>query len=354
MDKRIFGLLICMLLIFSGCEANEKPAVSDSFDTTESVSNDFMADNISADEDDGAIEDGHSSENSSEMNELTMDALISMWESGELEKDCASLTVEELPWISGLTVEDLTGSLTAYYYKDLEYNDRIYRLYVYYWKAETAEEYGKIPDSIDAVRFTETSSYDAILLYTSDSRYKTSDLTEFLAKSYSLDEYMAYKLPDGYTLGSFKADQDFWQGCLLEKEGLELQDSDSAPESWYAPGGIGFFNNSDTETLMFENGKLTDIFYLSNHMEQVCGPEALDGCSMQAMIAEYEFDLFTAADWEEYTQTHPDADISDSVSRYWYVFLGEPDMERGYVVMLNELYFSKEDAIELARSIEIK
>lgn len=41
-------------------------------------------------------------------------------------------------------------------------------------------------------------------------------------------------------------------------------------------------------------------------------------------------------------------------SRYWYVFLAEPDSEYIYTVYLNQEHFNREDVIALARSLEFK
>ena len=41
-------------------------------------------------------------------------------------------------------------------------------------------------------------------------------------------------------------------------------------------------------------------------------------------------------------------------SNYWHVFFSEEDDENVYTLFLNQKYFTKEDVIELARSVRFK
>ena len=75
---------------------------------------------------------------------------------------------------------------------------------------------------------------------------------------------------------------------------------------------------------------------------------------MQALLCEAVFDLFTVPQAEKYKEEHKLAEGElQTVSKYWYVFMGEEDSEYIYVVGLNQEYFTKEDVIELARSVHI-
>ena len=104
----------------------------------------------------------------------------------------------------------------------------------------------------------------------------------------------------------------------------------------------------------FENGKAVSVRWLGNHVWLERQYEYVEGCEMQALLCEVTFDLFTAAEIEEYMQKHKlTADEFETVSKYWYVFVGEEDSKYIYAVGLNQEYFTKEDVIKLARSVRI-
>lgn len=106
-----------------------------------------------------------------------------------------------------------------------------------------------------------------------------------------------------------------------------------------------------SEILQFDAGKLTGASLLMNHGNVISEAEPLDGCEVLAVLMEYEFDLFTAAEWAEYLEANPEADDTETASHYWYVFMGKEYSSVCYILFLNEKLFSKEDAVQMARSI---
>ena len=91
---------------------------------------------------------------------------------------------------------------------------------------------------------------------------------------------------------------------------------------------------------------------MMNHTKQVSETEILEGCEVQAVLVEYSFDLFTAPGWEEYLLQNPETDEGASNSHFWYVFFGKEDSEIFYVLFLNQVYFTKDDIIRMAQSVQ--
>ena len=119
---------------------------------------------------------------------------------------------------------------------------------------------------------------------------------------------------------------------------------------WYCPGGIGR-GETASRILQFDSGTLTDAVLMMNHTEQLGETEILEGCEVQAVLAEYAFDLFTAAGWEDYLSQHPGAEEVLN-SHYWYVFMGKEDSDIFYVLFLNQEHFIKDDVIRMAQSVQ--
>lgn len=294
-------------------------------------------------------------------NVLTMDLLLELF-----ENDGLALKVKEEGLAGFLAYEnmklypDTADSLTGLYICDLVYpythengadELRNYELQLYYWKPETAEEYGHAGNEIDDIMIMEKETMDAVLLYELDERFTpTNDLRGFLQRDYGINQYLACDLPDDFILGGFQSGI-FWQGgWLLEGNVQESPHGDGAPADWYCPGGIARREDAST-FLRFENGTLKNINWLSNHTEQIGGTERLEGCEMQAVLAEYALELFTPPEWEEYVSKHSGTVENILKSRYWYVFMGKEDSETFYVLFLKQEYFTKEDMIRMARSV---
>ncbi len=201
---------------------------------------------------------------------------------------------------------------------------------------------------------------DGQLLYEADEGFIPNlNIRSFLDREYSLESYVELDLPDTLKVGNFRTDLTIGrEGCLFEGDFEEPFHGEETPKDWYAPGGIEFIEQqyfSFTGNVIFEDGKLKEVRVLQNHSAFDYDFEFIEGCDMQAVLCEAYFDLFTAAEAEEYMNEYG---ISEEEfpwhSRYWYVFFAEEDSKYVYMLFLNQEYFDKEDIVELARSVKFR
>ena len=294
---------------------------------------------------------------------LTMDELLSLYEGGAFAEMADTEGLDGfLQYENIKPVKTRPESLTGLYSCVLEFSadsetgeeeSREYELQLYYWKPETAEEYGHEENEIDSILLKERKTEDAVLLYQTDSGYTPAeDLTAFLEKEYDMAQFLTLSVPQGYTFGKYTADLTGFSGWLLEEEtdGMEPAHSDWVNSAWYAPGGIGMAANAN-EVLHFREGQLEEITLPANHREEISEARMIAGCEVPVVLTKYEFDLFTASEWEEYQKENPETAEGESVSRYRYLFLGKEDSDIWYVLFLNESLFTEEEAVEMARSI---
>ncbi len=356
MRKRIAFIMatVCVFLI-TGCGASNSAEDSAGADS-QMVENSGQTD----------TEEKEASENIDEENEtvkeLTMEALLELYENDGLISKVEEEGLEGfLAYENMKPVSVREDSLTGLYTCTLVYphtlgngitSDRNYELQLSYWRPETAEEYGHTENEIDNIRLMEKESQDAVLLYEVDERFtSTKDLQGFLQRDYGMNQYLICDLPGDFTWGEYREGIGFCGGWLVEGETEEPPHDEWISEAWYCPSGIGRGENA-SQILKFESGTLTDAALMMNHAEQLGETEILEGCEVQAILAEYAFDLFTAASWEDYLSQHPDAEEDVLNSHYWYVFMGKEDSEIFYVLFLNQEHFTKDDVIRMARSVQ--
>ena len=358
MSKRIVFIMatVCVLLI-TGCGASNSAADSAGADSQMEEN----AEQTDAEEK-AASEDIDDSAISSEIvKELTMEALVELYENGGL-----ALKVEEeglegfLAYGNMKQVSGMADSLTGLYICDLVYphtsedgiaSDRNYELQLSYWQPKIAEEYGHAENEIDNILLMEKESKDAVLLYEVDEQFTPiKDLQGFLQRDYGMEKYLTCDLPSDFTLGEYREDIGFCGGWPLEGETEQPSHGEGITEAWYCPGGIGR-GETACQILQFDNGTLTSVTLMMNHTGQYHESEILEGCEVQAVLVEYSFDLFTASGWEVYMSQHPETEEDTLNSHYWYVFLGKEDSEIFYVLFLNQEYFTRDDAIHMAQSV---
>ncbi len=299
------------------------------------------------------VEDSVSVE--SEVREFTMDMLIAICNGGNIKDEFQRLVQEDSLCYSNFIRYSSEYSLTWSYSCELSYAEKTYTLHSCYWKPETAKEYGEVPEGLNSVSLYDNQSGDGILLYDSEpERYTVNtNIREFLERRYDIGDYMTLELPKGVTLGNYQIyNNDIFSGCLMYGDYEETVHGEWTPQSWYALGGVGVLEAKDYPMLLtFEDERLTDVVWLMNHGGLESEGEYLEGCDMQAILFEADFDTFTIPEWEEYKEKHPDASDEQSTSEYWYVFFGKPDGKMIYTVYLNQENFTKEDAIALAKSV---
>lgn len=290
---------------------------------------------------------------------FTIEKLISLCDEGReaLKNALIDFNDEgELPY-SNFEKNVSEYSLTWDYFCYLQYEDREYRIQVSYWKPEVAGDYGHKANELDFVNIFYPSTNDGLLLYEVDERFTPNlDIRSFLEKEYNLSLEVELELPEGLSLGNYQMDLVMGQGCLFEGDYEEEAHGEGTPQDWYAPGGIAFINKEYFPgDIIFENGIFKEVSIRMNHSGITSDIENVERCNKQALLCEYSCDLFTASEAEEYMQLNGIAEEEfHGNSKYWYVFFTEKDDENVYTLFLNQKYFTKEDVIELARSMRFK
>lgn len=340
MRHRIVLLLMLCIVSFSACKAGGT-------ESNQRVEQDAVPSEEAAEPEE--IVPGN------EAQELTMDGLIELCESGGLEQLIQEQGLDGFKKYKNLEEVSMEEyhSLTWMYAGTLAWEDREYILQIYFWMPGISPDSGHKEYEIDAIHLVESETGDRQLLYSEDIKYTANTIIRpFLEKQYGMDQYMTFELPEGYELGTFQADMAGFSGSLLVGEYEEPKHGEGAPESWYAPGGMAVFQRD--MYLNFENGELADVNWMANHSWVNTEPEKLEGCETQALLCEVAFDLFTAAEWGEYWEENgEELSEEEATSKYWYVFMGSEERENGYAIFLNEKCFTKEDAIAFARSIHL-
>lgn len=292
----------------------------------------------------------------SEMRELTMEELIALHGT---RPEVLAQTVEPIPWgEEGPTVPAIYHNLEVGFDYEGEWNGN-YFAYLTHEGKEYHVQFGfdKKTKALWGVYLFYATADDVIVLYTDDpQRYTVAqDIQEFLGREYNMDDYFTCTLPENTSLGNFKVYyNDILSGCPIWGDFEEQLHGEWAPEPWLVPGCVLIAANNENNSLMkFENGKAVSIRWLGNHLA-IASQSYIEGCSMQAILCEMYFDIFTVPEAEEYKAEHKLSDDElETVSKYWYVFMGEEDSEYIYVVGLNQKYFTKEDVIALAESVQI-
>lgn len=290
-----------------------------------------------------------------ETREFTMDMLIAISNGRNYTDAFRGVAEEGSLCYDNFSRSESEHSLTWSYFWETEYQGKDYRMQVSYWKPETAAEYGEAANALDSIYLMEMLSGDMILLYRAEKGYSIgkTELMEFLGRQYDIEDYMTLELPKGITLGNYQVEiNNTFNGCLMYGEDSKTVHGEWCPEAWYALGGVGVMEKNIYEPMLtFKDGRLSEVWWPMNHGGVVGDGEFLEGCDMQAILYEAEFDVFTIPEWEEYKAKYPDAPEEWNWSKYWYVFFGEPDGEMVYTVYLNQENFTKEDVIALARSV---
>lgn len=170
-----------------------------------------------------------------------------------------------------------------------------------------------------------------------------------------IGNYLSFELPEGLGLGEYKENLlDNCNGSFLVGDMTVTEHGEYALDAWKAIGGITVCENGGIE-LSFKNGKiLSATGVIENHVGIAADGENIENDDLSAYLIEYEFDLFTAAELEEYQiQNNITLSRKDTVSRYWYVYLGNEGDSISYVVFLNADLYSKEEVIAFVKTIHL-
>jgi hypothetical protein len=289
---------------------------------------------------------------------LTMDELIAMQEAADWVTAVAQSSIAD--WNKYENLMEYMGegddSLTGLYHGALSYGEKTYDFQVYYWPEDTAGQYGKSAGSIDMILLMDPDTDDGIALYRSDwdeDQNKAQDLRGFLAKVYDITASITFEMPESDKIsseisqGEYRVDQflsPFAGSLFLSDDYSEPAHGEYIEEGWYSLGGIEEWQEPDEEMVSFRNGKLTDVNILGNHMgyEKV---ESIQTDEFTCLLYEYEFDLYTASDAVGISEDTP------LTSNYWVAFLNAGEGQPVYMLFLNCNYFTKDAALNCARSV---
>lgn len=333
--------------------------------------------------DDAGISGSAENDTTHPVEKLTMETLIALCEGGKekLEESMSLLPGEN---ITPMETEEITSSadiisvfknrvpysnfmeanksrldLTEPYFCFLQYNGKEYRLQISYWNAETADKYGYSAGQLDGIYLTYLAKSDMLMLYSADPHRRPNlDIVSFLEKTYDYDmsAYLTLELPENLYLGEPGVSGSI-RSCFLEGNYEEPPHGEDFSKDTYGPGYISVYTlnatASEEDNIIFENGKLKDVIMRANHESRESDYETIEGCQMQAILCEYSFDLFTLPEGDEYQEKNGLTDeefLSISLAWHWKIYFTEPDSRYLYELSLNRKFFTKDEAIAMARS----
>lgn len=218
--------------------------------------------------------------------------------------------------------------------------------------------YRKEDNSVDLVYLVRVNDQSVLDLYYNE-KWRDADLKEFVSYIPELSDWVEeYTLPrrDQLSANPFSADvgvlggQTFtWIGGT-ESDESKVQSVYSYPSEWGSAAAIYRIESIFSE---FSDGKFTNVWLMSNH----CALEVLEtveGGEEQALLCLFECELLTASEIGEAEVNGITLSEEDMKGKFWYVCFGREQSEYGYVLMLNQKYFTKEEAIAAAQSVRFK
>lgn len=218
--------------------------------------------------------------------------------------------------------------------------------------------YRKEDNSVDMVYLLRVNDQSVLDLYYNE-KWRDADLKEFLSHIPELSDWVEeYTLPKREQLSAdpFSADvgtlggQTFtWIGGT-ESDESKVQSVYSYPSEWGSAAAIYRIESIFSE---FSDGKFTNVWLMQNHsaLEVL---ETVEGGEEQALLCLFECDLLTASEIGEAEADGITLSEEDMTGKFWYVCFGREQSEYGYVMMLNQKYFTKEEAIAAAQSVRFK
>ena len=88
-----------------------------------------------------------------------------------------------------------------------------------------------------------------------------------------------------------------------------------------------------------------------NHTEPNGPAEVLEGCREQAVLVSMNHDMYTVSELAELEEAGRPVPEEEATEDFWYIGFAREDAPYGYVLFLAERYFTREEAIAMARSI---
>ncbi len=227
-----------------------------------------------------------------------------------------------------------------------------------YLKKQPSSEGSEYADGeLQYIGLIHPATGDSQTLYDADPRRRPNlDIVSFLQRTYNINDYVILNLPNNLYLGDLQALGNC-QSCLLEGNAEEMIHGQSASKYSYGPGSIAVYSlkttASEEDSIVFKDGKLKDVIKSSNHEGPESGYEAIEGCQIQAILRAYSYDLFLLPEMEEYQKKNgltDDEFHAISLAHHWQIYFAEPDGKYLYKLSLNQKFFTKDEAISMARS----
>ncbi len=277
--------------------------------------------------------------------ELTMEMLIAMFKDGSLDTpDYFSFANAE---VADIEEARNNGWLNYYVNFYLSYNGETYRL---------GASHSVADHTLEDMYLTRESDMDGRLIYTTEEgRNVVKDIEEFLNHKKTLADMLTIELPEGYTLSDYKANIGLAGGVLIGPQAYSIreeldEDSYGAIPEWMYSGTISGMNYSE-DIFIFEDGKLVETMQFWNHTaeEKV---EVLEGLDMPAVLYRVNHDLYTAAEMGILMEQGIELTPKEATSDYWYIFFASQEREQAYYLSLDSRQFSKEQAIEIAKTVK--
>lgn len=177
---------------------------------------------------------------------------------------------------------------------------------------------------------------------------------ESITAQEDVKNWLSLKLPPGYTLGEYDPAVGIDGGALILPEAyIIVGDSTGIPKEWHSAGCVCRMKEA-REHFTFENGLLTDkttVFWNHTGGEKI---EVIPGLDRPAILYAGHHDLYTGAQLEELRRQGIKIPESETVSDYWYIYFVEEGKETGYYLSLAQKFFTKEQAIDIARTVKFK
>lgn len=246
------------------------------------------------------------------------------------------------------------GTRRLFYYLEDADNGQNYRLDVY-CDRESLE--------LDSVYLYRESDWDQRLLYwdradgSEPRRY--TDIAAFRRDIRELGDWVSgWELPheEQVQISAYRADLYLEGGGVLfnwKEESRNLEEM-WAPEEWKSAGGfmqVANMEEGETSFVFDRAGHLTDMVLSMNHSEKLGDGEVLEGCQEQAVLIAMNHDLYTISDLEELAEAGRPVPEEESTANIWYIGFAREDAPYAYILFLSERYYTKEEAIAMARSV---
>lgn len=225
-----------------------------------------------------------------------------------------------------------------------------YRVMVSYRQEDNDE------NQIDMLYLIRESDQSILSLYQGEAYgWQEADIDAFIGYIPQLSDWIAeYRFPGEENLASdaFSSMVGHYGGQTFQWAGASggiAPHGDGVMPEWSAAASIA---RMDGEGFVFVNGALEDVVMLYNHAERVDETETVSGCEEQTVLFRMNCDMFTAAEIGAAEEAGNPIPESGWTADIWYVCIGREGSPWGYAATLNGRYFSREDAVDFARSLK--